>query len=123
MDLLAEVLAPVATTPEATRLVGWGVAGMLGVLVVGVVLFYVLRRYALRWKSPQNKSIEAFTMDDLEALRASGQLSDEEFRTLRAGLLGLGDSPPKSPETSSSGVSGDDDGETGGDEPRQEKET
>lgn len=109
--------------PEAARLIWWGVVGMVVILVVGGVLFYVLRRVSVSWQKPQNDVGQGFTMDDLEELRSTGQLSDEEFRTLRAGLVGLGDSPSETSETSSSGVSGDDDGETGGDEPRSTKET
>ncbi|MFP4141400.1 MAG: hypothetical protein ACOCVI_03085 [Planctomycetota bacterium] len=110
-------------TPEMTHLMVWGLVGMLATLVVGVILFTVLRRYFLRPDRSQGDHQKGFTMSDLEGLRAAGQLSDEEFRSLRTGLLGVGDSPPKTRERSSSGISGDDDGETGGDEPRPEKET
>lgn len=123
MDVLAEAMGLLATPPGTNRLIVWGLVGMLATLVVGVILFAVLRRYFLAPEGYQSVHEQGFTMSDLEGLHAAGQLSDEEFRALRAGLLGVGDSPPKTQERSSSGVSGDDDGETGGDEPRSEKET
>ena len=123
MDLLVEATRLMAMASEMKHLMVWGLVGMLATLVVGVILFTVLRRYFLLSESSQNDQNKGFTMSELEGLRAAGQLSDEEFRSLRIGLLGVGDSPPKTQERSSSGISGDDDGETGGDEPRPEKET
>lgn len=85
------------------------IAGLvLIVLLLGAwpVLLWLRRRALIREYGDRPGG---FSMEDLEELRRTGRISDEEFSRIRRSLLGL---PPASPETdgdSSAPPSGDDD--------------
>ncbi len=78
---------------------------MILLLLVAYVLMSRLRRRALEDTS---ESAPPFTMEGLENMRSSGQISDEEYRRLRRQVLGIdaGDG------SSSSGPADGDDGQT-----------
>lgn len=61
---------------------------LLGAILVGLVIGgYVLIRL-VRSRIRSNDTSESFTLDDLRALRAAGQLSDAEYERMRAMLIG-----------------------------------
>ena len=88
----------------------WSTVGILVVIVLGVVVFHVLRRWAFK---AQDQSYPGFDMDQLEQMRREGDISESEFRALRAGLLGLPAPGDETEETSSSRVVDGDDGVEG----------
>ena len=77
---------------HATQAILWGAVLLLAVLAMGVFVLFMRRRMLSRSKA---EALEAFSIADLRAMRASGQLSDEEFKQLRAVVLGL--APPAEP--------------------------
>lgn len=62
------------------RLFLGGALVLAGALGLGVVLAWVRRQAGKRL---QNELSKGFTIDDLERMRASGQISEQEFRLLR----------------------------------------
>jgi hypothetical protein len=82
-------------TPEQVRVIYWSFGGMLVILLVGVVLFYGIRRWLLV-RDAEHSPTHGFDMESLERLRDSGDITREEFRLLRRIALGL---PPDEQET------------------------
>lgn len=109
MALKTELLG--AAVSETMRVVMWSSAGIVGVIVIGVLVFQVVRRWA--FKRIQSESGPGFNMGQIERMRREGNISEQEFRTLRAGLLGLAPPMDETQETSSSGVTDGDDGVEG----------
>ncbi|MFP4054589.1 MAG: hypothetical protein ACLFV7_12080 [Phycisphaerae bacterium] len=100
-----------AAMSETMRVIMWSSAGIVAVLVIGVIVFHVVRRWAFR--RMEDEYGPGFNMDQLERMRREGSISEQEFRTLRAGLLGLPAPTEETQETSSSGVMDGDDGVEG----------
>jgi len=67
---------------------------MLAVLVLGFGLKYLRRRF--HTSRPERPTDPGFTMGDLEWLREAGELTDEEFRRLRARVLEAATRMPQS---------------------------
>lgn len=65
-------------------------------LAVVIALFGSLALWLRRKTvSPlSDDAVKGFSINDLESLRQSGQLSREEFQRLRRAALGLSDTPP-----------------------------
>ena len=106
----------------------WGSIGIVVVMGLGFVLMWFRRKY-----HPSNMADDAgatFSMQSIEDMRDKGLISDEEFRRLRVGALGL--APPTVDDNDNSALSrpGDvDDGLTeelqepdSGNEPQDYKE-
>lgn len=72
------------TNQDLTQLLVWGVI-LIGCLLA---LVWILKRLRKRLISP-DEGQEVFSIQQLEALRESGQLTDEEFRRLRRVALSL----------------------------------
>ena len=72
------------------RIVLWGLVLVGALLALGAVVM-VFRRMA-RSRLDQLTG-PALTIEKLEKLRSSGQISDDEFRTLRRAALGMRDGP------------------------------
>ena len=102
-----ESIDQVATGQEgqAFQIIIWGAALLLAVLALGVFVL-VMRRKMLSRSAV--KASEAFSIADLKAMRASGQLTDEEFKQLRAAALGL--APPAEPIAATSEEAAENDG-------------
>ncbi len=77
---------------ETLDLFLWGGVLVAALLVLG--FFVLMARRKMLARSGVAAS-EAFSIEDLAAMRASGQLSDEEFKQLRAAALGM--APPTQP--------------------------
>ena len=89
-----------ATSQDMAELLLWGVV-LIGLLVaLGCVVMWVRRKMKA---SPASE--EAFSIKQLERLRESGQLTDEEFRQLR--LIALGLSTDRTPAQDQHAPSGD----------------
>lgn len=70
----------------AFRMLFWGLVLLTLCVVSGLVLLWLRRRMA----KADNSSLVSFSIEALEDMRASGQLSEEEFRRLRRTVLPLG---------------------------------
>jgi hypothetical protein len=89
----------------ATRLV----LLVAGVLTLGALVL-VARSLCRRWQ--RKPAVQAFSMEEIEALRDSGQISQAEFARLRAAALRLDSRTEEKGETQSSvGLELDDDAE------------
>ena len=64
----------------------WAAVLLAGGVAAAVVLLFLRKRF-----DPANYRPEqtGFTIEELEALRRSGKVCDEEFRSLRRSILGL----------------------------------
>jgi hypothetical protein len=73
----------------------WGAAGIACLLVLGLVLLAVRRRF-VKWMTEPPRRMD-FSVTDLEVMRRRGTISPEEFRVLRRSAMGLADraSPPE----------------------------
>ena len=93
----------------------------VAVLLFLVVLPWLRRRYLSG--STGQEAAEGFCIEDLERMRRSGQISENEFRRLRRAALGL-DMPAGGKDNSSSSLPGaSDDGQDSAaqDEPRADE--
>ena len=68
------------------HVVVYGTALILALMALYLGLVWLRRRFR---RSSGGPAGPGFTIDELEAMRASGQLSDGEFRRLRSLALGL----------------------------------
>lgn len=69
----------------------WGAVLIGIVLALGIGIVLARRRY-LKFRGPVSKAEgKGFAIEQVESLHESGQISDEEFRTLRKTALGLDD--------------------------------
>lgn len=76
---------PSQSTPELLSALIWGLL-LLGALAMLGVALWLGRRWA-RSGSGEGESGAVWSLHNLRELRSSGQLSDEEFEKLRAGVL------------------------------------
>jgi len=102
----ATVLAQDASA-RAQEAVLYGAILLAAVLVLAGAWYWLRRR--LRGLGERDQP-EGFSLEDLEAMRSSGQISDEEFRRLRRGALGLAGPAAGEGESGSSGGGETDDG-------------
>jgi len=86
----------------------YGGAGLFVVLAGVVVIVWLRRRL-----HDGGAKTEAFSVEQLEVMRAEGRISDEEFRGLRRALLGLDAGPAKKDASGLSEPPEDDDGKEG----------
>jgi hypothetical protein len=84
-------------------------AGVFGgaLMVLGAALLYIRRRFNLKYYESQDA---AFRMEDLERMRESGEITEDEFRTLRKVALGL-DAPAQEADNAPLMAPGEDDDE------------
>ena len=68
------------------EIVLWGGVLVVALVILGIFVLVVRRRLLARAEAEVG---EAFSIDDLETMRASGHLTDEEFKQLRAVALGV----------------------------------
>jgi hypothetical protein len=66
------------------QVIPWLVA-LLGVVVVGGVGIWIIRRTL---KQDSGGGVGGFTLQDLRGMKASGELSDEEFERARDAIIG-----------------------------------
>ena len=66
----------------------WGSIGLVMVLLLGLALMWFRRKYHPGGMLDEKRT-SSFSMRSLEEMRAGGMISDDEFRRLRAGALGL----------------------------------
>ena len=66
----------------------WGSIGLVMVLLLGLALMWFRGKYHPGGMLDENRT-SSFSMRSLEEMRAGGMISDDEFRRLRAGALGL----------------------------------
>ena len=90
------------TVTDIQATIVWVGAILLALIIGGYILIRVVRA---RIRATQ--ATETFTLNDLRALRASGQLSDAEYERMRAMLIGTRpkidgarQSPPRSGDES-----------------------
>jgi hypothetical protein len=77
------------------RLAWLGAALIGGVLLLGAAVV-VARRAVMKWLGASGRE-QAFSVEKLQELRDSGQISPEEFASLRRRALGLGPAPTGGP--------------------------
>ena len=103
----------------------WGSIGVVMVLLLGFGLLWFRRKYHPDSMFDDNRT-SIFSMRSIEEMRAGGMISDDEFRRLRAGSLGL-DAPAADSDNSTLSTSGDvDDGTeepVSGNKPQDYKES
>jgi len=75
-----------STMRPVTRVLIWGTVLILSLLAFWIVLVLLRRRYGRGASALREPGL---SMEELENLRSSGQISDEEFRALRRAVLGL----------------------------------
>lgn len=95
----------------------WLIVLLALVLVGGGIIYFVKRVYA----GGPGTSSEAFTLQGLRDLRASGQITDEEFERARTAMIGRLKAGPADVEPSADAPEADDNGENAsgnGDEPK-----
>ncbi len=71
---------------DSAKTLMWGGVVIVAVVALGAVVT-LARRIYVRSQTEEPKS-EGFTIEALEELRDSGEVSTEEFSRLRSGLLG-----------------------------------
>ena len=75
------------TAPSPTvKLLFWGGILMVAIAALGIAVIVLRRRTLYRADSAAS---ENFSIGQLESLRDTGQISAEEFKRLRRGLMGL----------------------------------
>lgn len=65
------------------RVLPW-LAALVALVAVGALVVWAIRRWLDRGAEPP----EGFTLHDLRRLRASGQLTEEEFDRAKASVIG-----------------------------------
>jgi hypothetical protein len=87
---------------------------IVGIFVVGGVLIsWVRRRFHPASRRQDGSLAGGFSLERLDVMRRSGEISDEEFRSLRRAALGLDAGAAKSPNCASSAPQGAVDDELG----------
>ena len=120
-----KAIASSAIVAQADGFWDWAVlfGAIIGVgIVLALVWIWIRRRF--RPGADPGPSEPGFTIESLEAMRRDGRISDEEFRTLRAAVLGLPSRPAESDNKglSETGPSDDEEPETPGTEGDPEDE-
>ncbi len=77
------------------KLLLWGGILILAITALGIAVIVLRRRTLTR---TDGAASENFSIGQLESLRDAGQISPEEFRRLRRGLLGLTEGPAEAPQ-------------------------
>ena len=95
--------------PAAEVLV-WGIAVILVVLVMAMVTMYLRKRA----RETVGRSKAGLSIEKLENLHSSGQITDQEFQTLRQTVLGLSRQDGRKPQESLSPHRQDDDADREG---------
>lgn len=72
-------------------------------LLVGTVVLLAVGVYGVRWarsKMSDTTANQVFTLQDLREMRDNGQITEQEFETMRAAILGsaLDNAPSREPE-------------------------
>jgi uncharacterized membrane protein len=97
-----------STVPDLTHLY-WN-AGLLLLAAIAIFLGLIVAR-GLRNRYSDSGATTAFTLQDLRELRASGQISDREYETMRAAIVGsvrrAADPPAPTPTSDSPSAPGD----------------
>lgn len=78
---------PTSTGSTSAQTIALWAAAMIGAIVLGAVGLYVLRRRLLG--APDSDGADMLSLHDLRQMHGRGDLSDEEFETAKAALLGL----------------------------------
>jgi hypothetical protein len=107
------LIAAASGVGTAVEIIIWGGVVIVAVLALGFVLMWVRRKYHPAGGAARPRDEAGFTVDDLERLHASGQISREEFRRLRPVALGLEAASGPAGDSSSSGAVFSDDEEAG----------
>jgi hypothetical protein len=114
MHFMSTVLMAAASgVGTAVEIIIWGGIVIAAVLLLGFVLMWVRRKYHPAGGAARPRDEAGFTVDDLERLHASGQISREEFKRLRSVALGLGGASGPAGDSSSSVAVFSDDEEAG----------
>ncbi len=71
---------------QNSQAVGTLVLAVAGLAILATIALFVVR--AVRRWTRDTPSSETFTMQDLRTMRASGQISEAEFQSMRALILG-----------------------------------
>ncbi len=83
-------MSPAADGSLFAHVLPWLVA-LLGVVVIGATGIWIVRRFARR---ESDAGGAGFTLQDLRDMKASGQLSDDEFNQARDSMIGRISEPP-----------------------------
>jgi len=93
------------------KLLIWTGVMIVAIILLGSAVLWLRRRVFARCARGEGDS--GFSIDQLEELHRSGQLSEAEFRRLRRASLGLERPTARKSNSSSSPPGPDDDGEKG----------
>jgi hypothetical protein len=115
MTLLVTPAMSVLTS--ASQVIVYGLALLVVAGVMGVFMLWARRRLVSRAAGQDRPPEAGFTVERLEEMFRSGQISGEEFERLRRFALGLERRAGKSDGMSSSTPAGLDDGEVEGSGP------
>ena len=117
-------ISVLAGIPAALRVIIYGGVLILAVLGLSVGLLWLRRR--LYSTDGRAGAVEAgFSIEKLEIMHLTGQISESEFKRLRTSALGLAGEAGGEDNSSLRHPAGSDDektGEAGGEDPRAEEE-
>ena len=101
MISFAIILSGLQAASGHSEVMFWGSIGFVAVLFLGFALLWFRRKY-----HPENVSSDvpsmSFSMRSIEQMRDAGQISEDEFRRLRASSLGLASSNTDNDNSASS---------------------
>ena len=102
----------ISSAGSSSRAMVWDAVllAAVAVLAVAVLAVAVLAARRLYWKWLKAYAVEVFSIEKLQALRDSGQISEDEFATLRRTALGLRQSAHENDKSKSSTTTEVDDG-------------
>ncbi len=94
LDILAAVVAPrlsalAITSQDVGHILLWCMGLLLAVIASGLVVLWLRRRV----RQADESGGGSFSIEALEKMRASGELTEDEFRLLRRAALPLGLTP------------------------------
>ena len=81
---MAEPALGASTTDSVIQVLIWGGVLLLAAIVLFGVVWYYRRRWLARGKSTGGTP---WTLDDLRRMREAGDITEEEYRALRAALV------------------------------------
>ena len=91
-----------------------GAALIVAIFLIGLVLIpWARRRWHPAARREDGTRAEGFSLERLEQMRAAGEISDQEFRTLRRLALGLDAKAAKTGDCASSAPARADDDDSG----------
>jgi uncharacterized membrane protein len=79
--LLSELIAN--TRAETANWVFWVSAAILGFGLLAILVVWIFWRRWLREQEEEGRSTEAWSLDDLRAMRDAGDLTDEEYEAAK----------------------------------------